>query len=188
MSPHQGIEPGTFRLQGGRSDQLSYAGKRRARGALRSAARHRRAGPRICMICHKSGKPDLWWSRLRESNTRLPRYEGGALPSELSRQKKCVLKIDKWSAAALPRSKATLLQGLPLRAERGAAGQFWTFTMSNSRRKTSTFAETIGFDAELRMHVTITRIASGDARHHDRQLASARIRSRTAHVKQWRKL
>src|SRR5712675_274790 len=99
-----------------------------------------------------------------------------------------VLKIDKWSAAALPQSKATLLQGLPLRAERGAAGQFWTFTMSNSRRKTSTFAETRGFDAELRMHVTFTRIASGDARrHHDRQLASARIRSRTARVQRWRK-
>src|SRR5262249_4624699 len=81
------------------------------------------------------------------------------------------LKIDKWSAAALPQTKATLQQGLPLRAERGAAGQFWTFTMSNSRRKTSTFAETIGFDAELRMHVTFTRVASGDARHHDRQRA-----------------
>ena len=39
----------------------------------------------------------------------------------------------KWSAAALPRSKATLQQGLPLRAERSAAGQFWTFTMSNSK-------------------------------------------------------
>jgi hypothetical protein len=97
------------------------------------------------------------------------------------------LKIEKWSAAALPQSKATLLQGLPLRAERGAAGQFWTFTMSNSRRKTSTSAETIGFDAELRMHVTFTRIASGDARHHDRQLAHARIRSRMAHMQRWRK-
>jgi len=30
--------------------------------------------------------------------------------------------------------KATLLQGLPLRAERIAAGQFWTFTMSNSKQ------------------------------------------------------
>src|SRR4029077_18918691 len=73
-----------------------------------------------------------YWCRLRESNTRLPRYEGGALPSELSRRNGFVLKIDKWSAAALPQSKATLQQGLPHRAKRGAAGQFWTFTMSNS--------------------------------------------------------
>jgi hypothetical protein len=29
--------------------------------------------------------------------------------------------------------EATLQQGLPLRAERSAAGQFWTFTMSNSK-------------------------------------------------------
>ena len=29
----------------------------------------------------------LYWSRLRESNTRLPRYKGGALPSELNRRK-----------------------------------------------------------------------------------------------------
>lgn len=28
-------------------------------------------------------------------------------------------------------------QGLPLRAERSAAGQFWTFTMSNSKTQTS---------------------------------------------------
>ena len=58
-------------------------------------------------------------------------------------------------------SKATLQQGLPLRAKRGAAGQFWTFTMSNS--KASTFAETMRFDAETRMHVTFTRTASGAA-------------------------
>ena len=56
---------------------------------------------------------NIAWGRLRESNTRHPRYEGGALPSELSRR-----KIDKWPAAALPQSKATLQQGLPLRAER----------------------------------------------------------------------
>src|SRR5260370_40214495 len=54
-----------------------------------------------------------------------------------------------------------------------AAGQFWTFTMSNSAGKASTFAETIGFDAASRMHVTLTRIASRDARHYDRQLAQA---------------
>jgi hypothetical protein len=45
--------------------------------------------------------------------------------------------------------------------------------MSNSGRKASSFAETIGFDAELRMHVTFTRIASRDARHHDRHLTQA---------------
>jgi len=69
--------------------------------------------------------------------------------------------MDKWPAAALPQSKATLQQGLPLRAERGAAGQFWTFTMSNS--KASTFAETMNFGAEPRMHATFTRAASGAA-------------------------
>lgn len=30
---------------------------------------------------------NIAWCRLRESNTRHPRYEGGALPSELSRRK-----------------------------------------------------------------------------------------------------
>jgi len=75
--------------------------------------------------------------------------------------------MDKWPAAALPQSKATLQQGLPLRAERGAAGQFWTFTMSNS--KASTFAETMRFDAETRMHVTFTRAASRAPRYLDRQ-------------------
>jgi hypothetical protein len=35
----------------------------------------------------RSTHPSWNWSRLRESNTRLPRYEGGALPSELSRRK-----------------------------------------------------------------------------------------------------
>src|SRR5262245_22650636 len=110
--------------------------------------------------------------RLRESNTRPPHYEGGALPSELSR-----LKIDKWSAAALPQSKATLQQGLPLRAKRGAAGQFWTFTMSNS--KASTFAETMGFGVELRMHVTFTRApASGALRHFNRRHVHARASER----------
>ena len=97
------------------------------------------------------------------------------------------VKIDKWSAAALPQTKATLQQGLPLRAKRGAAGQFWTFTMSNSGRKASSFAEASGFDAELRMHVTFTRIASRDAHQHHRHLAQARVRSRTARVKEWRK-
>jgi hypothetical protein len=66
-------------------------------------------------------------------------------------------KIDKWSAAALPQTKATLRQGLPLRAERGAAGQFWTFTMSNS--KASTLAETMCVGVEACMHETFTRAA-----------------------------
>jgi hypothetical protein len=160
--PHHGIEPGTSRLQGGCSDRRSYAGKRRARGVLPLRARHRRAGPKNIAMC-----------RLRESNTRPPRYEGGALPSELSRR-----KIDKWPAAALPQSKATLQQGLPLRAKRGAAGQFWTFTMSNS--KASTFAETMSFGVELRMHVTFTRAASRAPRHHRSPTrACTRVRART---------
>ncbi len=162
--PHHGIEPGTSRLQGGCSDRLSYAGERRARGVLPSRARHRRAGPKNIVMC-----------RLRESSTRPPRYEGGALPAELSRR-----KIDKWPAAALPQSKATLQQGLPLRAKRGAAGQFWTFTMSNS--KASTLAETMSFGVELRMHVTFTRTSASRRALHatcgiadiDRQHARAR--------------
>jgi hypothetical protein len=95
-------------------------------------------------------------------------------------------KIDKWSAAALLQSRATLQQGLPLRRERDAAGQFWTFTMSNSGRKTSTFAETMNPGVELRMHVFLTRIASGDARHR-RHVSDARVRSRTTRVQRWRK-
>jgi hypothetical protein len=35
-------------------------------------------------------------------------------------------------SGAPPQREATLQQGLPLQAECGAAGQFWTFTMSNS--------------------------------------------------------
>src|SRR5712691_3695942 len=96
--------------------------------------------------------------------------------------------MDKWPAAALPQSKATLQQGLPLRAKRGAAGQFWTFTMSNS--KASTFAETTRFGADTRMHITFTRtsasrralhatygIADFDRRH---ELARASERGRRA--------
>jgi hypothetical protein len=56
-----------------------------------------------------------------------------------------------------PACEATLQQGLPLPAERGAADQFWTFTMSNSQA--SSFAKTSGFDATLRMHVIFTRTA-----------------------------
>ena len=77
-------------------------------------------------------------------------------------------------------------QGLPLRRERDAAGQFWTFTMSNSGRKTSTFAETMNLGVELPMHVFLTRIASGDARHR-RHVSDARARSRTTRVQRWRK-
>ena len=57
------------------------------------------------------------WCRLRESNTRLPRYEGGALPIELNRRKE---KGEKEKNGQRRRSgiEATLLQGLPLRAER----------------------------------------------------------------------
>ena len=105
------------------------------------------------------------------------------------------LKIDKWSAAALPQSKATLQQGLPLRAKRGAAGQFWTFTMSNS--KASTFAETMSFGVELRMHVTFTRTSASRRALHatcgivdiDRQRARRRARFRAsirrAHTIEW---
>jgi hypothetical protein len=55
--------------------------------------------------------------------------------------------------------------------------------MSNS--KASTFAETMNLGVEFRMHVFLTRIASGDARHR-RHIADARIRSRTTRVRPWR--
>jgi hypothetical protein len=71
--------------------------------------------------------------------------------------------------------EATLQQG-PLGTERGAAGQFWTFTISNS--KVSSFAETHDFGAADRMHVTFTRGASGAARHFPRQHAKARASQR----------
>src|SRR5262247_1623438 len=52
--------------------------------------------------------------RLRDSNTRPPRYEGGALPIELNRH-----KTNKWSAAAL-RDRSHLATGTaaPSRAQR----------------------------------------------------------------------
>jgi hypothetical protein len=51
--------------------------------------------------------------------------------------------------------------------------------MSNS--KASTFAETMRFDVETCMHVTVTRAASGDARQLDRQPPQARSRMSAAH-------
>src|ERR1700687_4489937 len=75
--------------------------------------------------------------------------------------------------AGAPTIESDLAAGTTAPSRARAAGQFWTFTMSNSAGKASTFAETIGFDAAPRMHVTLTRIASRDARHHDRQLAQA---------------
>ena len=72
-----------------------------------------------------------------------------------------------------PANESDLATGTTAPSRARAAGQFWTFTMSNSGRKASTFAETMGFDATPRMHVTLTRIASRDARHHDRQRAQA---------------
>jgi hypothetical protein len=72
-----------------------------------------------------------------------------------------------------PAIKSDLATGTTAPSRARAAGQFWTFTMSNSGRKASTFAETMNLGAELRMHVFLTRIASGDARHHDRHIADA---------------
>ena len=100
------------------------------------------------------------------SRTRMFRFTKAALYLvQPSRQ------INKWSAAALRKTDATLQQGLPLRAERGAAGQFWTFTMSNSKTwclgfvrvcfgHALPFAETTRFDAADRMHVDFARSAS----------------------------
>src|SRR5258708_5666775 len=89
-----------------------------------------------------------------------------------------------------PANESDLATGTTAPARARAAGQFWTFTMSNSGRQTSlcgrkasSFAEIRDFDAEPRMHVTLTRIASRDARHHhDRHLmhASASERGRCA--------
>jgi hypothetical protein len=180
------------------------------------------------------------WGRLRESNTRLPHYEGGALPFELNRQKvrrlgRAVTKPTSRNA----RSNISTTRGMSgvaqSSADRGVDPTYGklpngqrrcfrdrkrpcnrdyrlaqrTAPLANSgrsqcqtaralphspkpwsrreERKTSTFAETTGFDAELRMHVTFTRAASGAARHHARQPARVRIRSRTTRVQQWRK-
>jgi hypothetical protein len=54
-----------------------------------------------------------------------------------------------------------------IEARRGAAGQFWTFTMSNS--KAFPFAETMRFGAAGRMHVELTRVALSAARHQSPQ-------------------
>src|SRR5258708_18130622 len=86
-----------------------------------------------------------------------------------------------------PANESDLATGTTAPSRARAAGQFWTFTMSNSRRKASSFSEASGFDAELRMHVTFTRIASRDAHQHHRHLAQARVRSRTTRVKERRK-
>jgi len=64
-----------------------------------------------------------------------------------------------------PAIKSDLATGTPAPSRARAAGQFWTFTMSNSGRKASTFAETMNLGVELPMQVFLTRIASGDARH-----------------------
>src|SRR6266702_2351395 len=90
-----------------------------------------------------------------------------------------------------PADESDLATGTTAPARARAAGQFWTFTMSNSGRQTSlcgrksaftrvftrmasSFAEIRDFDAEPRMHVTLTRVASRAARHHhDRHLMHA---------------
>jgi hypothetical protein len=79
--------------------------------------------------------------------------------------KKCAAtrKIDKWPAAALRVRKPPCNRDGRFPSEAHAAGQFWTFTMSNS--KASSFAETHGFGAADRMHVTLTRAALRVARH-----------------------
>src|SRR5436190_16874535 len=69
-----------------------------------------------------------------------------------------------------PANKSDLATGTTAPARARAAGQFWTFTMSNSgcqaslSRKASSFAEIRDFDAEPRMHVTFTRVASREKR------------------------
>ena len=81
--------------------------------------------------------------------------------------------------------ESDLATGTPAPSRARAAGQFWTFTMSNS--KASTFAETMSFGVEPRMHVTLTRTASGDARQHDHHPAHMRVRWRTTRARRWRK-
>ena len=68
-----------------------------------------------------------------------------------------------------PANESDLATGTTAPAGAQAAGQFWTFTMSNSGRrafwrKASSFAEIGDFGAEPRMHVTLTRVASREKR------------------------
>src|SRR5262245_30971474 len=69
-----------------------------------------------------------------------------------------------------PANESDLATGTTAPAGAQAAGQFWTFTMSNSgcqaslSRKASSFAEIGDFGAEPRMHVTLTRVASREKR------------------------
>jgi hypothetical protein len=54
-------------------------------------------------------------------------------PLPTSRTKQRIGKKTKNGQRRRSEIEATLQQGLQLRAERSAAGQFWTFTMSNSK-------------------------------------------------------
>lgn len=74
-----------------------------------------------------TGRPDNTNGAGCVSRTRMFRVTRAALYLvQPSRQK------TKMVSGAPPLREATLQQGLPLQAECGAAGQFWTFTMSNS--------------------------------------------------------
>jgi hypothetical protein len=57
-------------------------------------------------------------------------------------RKKELVKKQKNGQRRRSEIEATLQQGLQLRAERSAAGQFWTFTMSNSKTLVSYVSRT----------------------------------------------
>jgi hypothetical protein len=69
----------------------------------------------------------------------LPRAEGRC---QLRAQNKELAKKQKNGQRRRSEIEATLQQGLQLRAERSAAGQFWTFTMSNSKMLVSCASRT----------------------------------------------
>ena len=128
-SPHHGIEPGTSCLQGRRSCQLSYAGVpaawlEHAASALR-ARRSARFQAEWEPVNHPESAPLNASERARTQD----RYPLLLTRSRLSQAG------EKKQNGQRRRSEieATLQQGLQLRAERSAAGQFWTFTMSNSQ-------------------------------------------------------
>lgn len=88
--------------------------KWRARGALQARDIDGQAG-------------EYQWCRLRESNTHVPLYEGGALPGSAKPAKDKV-----GQRRALRDGGCDLATGTAAPGGRSAAGQFWTFTMSNS--------------------------------------------------------
>lgn len=100
------------------------------------------------------------WCRLRESNTHVPRYEGGALPGSAK-----PAKYKNGQRPAPRNGKRPCNRDYRSKPSAAPLANSGTFTMSNSRHKASTFAEAMGSDAKFRMHVIVTRRDSRSARY-----------------------